>query len=257
MILAIDMGNSNIKIGIVQINGGIFEERVKTEYDKTSFQYAMDISAMFAMYGKTPREFEGSIISSVVPMLTPVLSAAVNKVLGKRPVIVDGNMKMNIGLSGLADTGGLGADLIAAAEGAFVKYARPCIIVNMGTATTITLLDREGEFRGGVILPGMKTSLQALTKNAAILPEIGLKDPGTAVSFDTEECIRSGIIYGNAAQIDGITERMEKEIGETCIVIATGGMARFCVKYCRREVIRDDELIMAGLLELYRLNCTG
>ncbi|MDO4809877.1 MAG: type III pantothenate kinase [Eubacteriales bacterium] len=254
MILAIDMGNSNVKIGVVKNPGEIFEERVKTEYDKTSFQYAADIFLMLQYYGFSKEEFDGAIISSVVPSLTPVLSAAVNKILGKRPLIVNGDMKMHVGLSGLADKTGLGADLIAAAEGAYKSYKLPCIIVNMGTATTMTMVDKDGEFRGGVILPGMKTSLNALTLSAAILPDIRLDHPGSTIGFNTEECMRNGIIYGNASQIDGITARMEEEIGEPCTVVATGGMAKFCVSACRRKVTLDDKIIMTGLLSLYELN---
>lgn len=254
MILAIDMGNSNIKIGIVKGPDEIIEERVKTEYDKTSFQYASDIFLMLMYYGVKKEDFEGAVISSVVPSLTPVLSAAVNKIMGKRPLVINGSMKMHIGLSGLSDKSGLGADLIAAAEGAYVSYPLPCIIVNMGTATTITMVDGDGEFRGGVILPGMKTSLNALTAGAAILPDIRLDHPGSTIGFNTEECMRSGIIYGNAGQIDEITERMEEEIGEKCTVVATGGMAKFCVSQCRRKVLLDDRIIMKGLLSLYELN---
>ena len=168
--------------------------------------------------------------------------------------MVNGDMKMHVGLSGLADKTGLGADLIAAAEGAYKSYKLPCIIVNMGTATTMTMVDKDGEFRGGVILPGMKTSLNALTSSAAILPDIRLDHPGSAIGFNTEECMRNGIIYGNASQIDGITARMEEEIGEPCTVVATGGMAKFCVSACRRKVTLDDKIIMTGLLSLYELN---
>ncbi|MBQ0099997.1 MAG: type III pantothenate kinase, partial [Lachnospiraceae bacterium] len=139
-------------------------------------------------------------------------------------------------------------------EGAYKSYKLPCIIVNMGTATTMTMVDRDGEFRGGVILPGMKTSLNALTLSAAILPDIRLDHPGSTIGFNTEECMRNGIIYGNASQIDGITSRMEEEIGEPCTVVATGGMAKFCVSACRRKVTLDDKIIMTGLLSLYELN---
>ena len=252
MILAIDMGNSNIKLGIVKNESEILEERVKTEYDKTSFQYAMDISMLLSMYGVEKEDFEGAIVSSVVPSLTPVLSAAVNKVIGRRPMVVGTGLEYNIGF-GDVDVSCLGADLLAASEGALKRYPLPCIIVNMGTATTMMVVDAGGVFRGGVILPGMKTSLEALTKGTAVLPDVQLGMPTFPISYNTQECMRNGIVYGCAAEIDGITERMEEKTGPATVV-ATGGMAKFCVNQCKRKVIMDDSLIMAGLLEIYRLN---
>ena len=232
MILAIDMGNSNIKIGLVD-GENVIEERVHTSPDKTSLEYATDIMFVLNLHGKKVSDVEGSIISSVVPSLTAVVSAAVNKVLKCRPVIVDSSCKYSF--SCISD-GPVGADILAAAEGAVNTYKLPCIMVNMGTATTYMLLDGNGVFRGGMILPGMKTALKALTSNTAALPEISLDEPGSTISKDTVQCMRSGIMYGYAAQVDGLIERMEEELGEKCSVVATGGMARFCIPLCKRNI---------------------
>ena len=250
MILAIDMGNTNIKIGLVD-GESVIEERVQTNHDKTSLEYATDIISVLNLYGKAASDFDGAIVSSVVPPLTPVLSAAVNKVLKIRPVIVDGNCKYRF--SPPEDVP-VGADILAAAEGVIGVYDLPCIMVNLGTATTYMLLDKDGRLRGGMILPGMKTSLSALSSGTSILPEISLDEPGSTISKNTEECMRSGIMYGYAAQVDGLIEKMEDELGEKCSVVSTGGMARFCIPLCKRKIKIDNDLIMRGLNSIYYSN---
>ncbi|MDO4488328.1 MAG: type III pantothenate kinase [Eubacteriales bacterium] len=253
MILAIDIGNSNIKIGFVT-EDRVIEERLSTNSDKTSLQYASDITFAMELHGIDKDLIEGSIVSSVVPSLTAVVATSVNKILGARPVLVDGSLNYSFGLNGLSNRNGIGADLLAASEGAIATCTLPCIMISMGTATTVMLLDKDGEFRGGSILPGLRTSLKALTNGAAVLPDISLDTPGSPLGYDTTQCMRAGIIYGNAAQIDGLVERIEEEIGEKCSVVATGGLARFCIPYCKHEIKRDDGLIMRGLYHLYKKN---
>jgi len=254
MILAIDMGNSNVKIGIVENEKQVIEERVHTDSTHTSLEYAEHILQVLELYGIRKEQITGAVIASVVPPLTAVVSASVNKVFGFRPMVVNGTLKTEVTFSGVDDPCYVGADLIAGAEAVCHEYPLPCIIVNMGTATTIMVVDRNKDFRGGLILPGMKTSLSALSDDAAILPEISLDEPGTAITLNTVECMRSGIIYGNAAQIDGIVGRMEKELGEKCTVVATGGMARFCTPYCSHEVTLDQDLLMKGLYRIWKEN---
>lgn len=249
MILAIDMGNSNIKIGLVTDKDHIIEERFNTTPNSTSFEYAEHIESLLSHYGVRKEAFEGAIMSSVVPPLTAVLSAAVNKVLGFRPLIVTNQVNTTVEFPSQ-----VGADLVVGAEAAYTLYKSPCIIVNMGTATTVTVVDRDGVFRGGVIMPGMKTALTALSEKTATLPAISLGQPGSTISFDTDECMRSGIIYGNAGQIDAIVGRMEAELGYQCKIIATGGMARFCVPYCSRKVKTISSLLMIGLMKIYEEN---
>jgi len=256
MILAIDMGNSNVKIGIVDDDCHVIEERVHTDSTHTSLEYAEHFLQVLEIYGIKKEQITGAIIASVVPPLTAVLSAAVNKVFGFRPMIANGRLNTKVTFNGTDDPGYVGADLVAGAEAVCHEYPLPCITVCMGTATTIMVVDKTGDFRGGVILPGMKTSLSALSDDAAILPEISLDEPGSPITLNTVECMRSGIIYGNAAQIDGIVERMEKELGEKCTVVATGGMARFCVPYCTHDVILDRDLLMKGLYYIWRENRT-
>ncbi len=256
MILAIDMGNTNIKIGVVDTIERIIEERVTTARNKTSLEYGQDILAVLNFHKIPVEAIDGAIVSSVVPGLTGTLGTAVRKAVGKTPIVVSCSMKMDIGLHKFMYPKGIGPDLIVGMEAAYHYYGGPCISVNMGTATTITVVDEDAEYNGGAIMPGMRTSLNALTANAAMLPEISLESPGRVISQNTVHCIRGGVIYGNAAQVDGIIERIESELGKECHIVGTGGMFRFVHPYCKNKdrIVRDDALLMKGLLRLYELN---
>ncbi len=255
MILAIDMGNSNIKIGVLEDEEHMIEERVSTAYNKTSMEYAMDITAILEFHGIDKKHIDGAILSSVVPPLTGTLRTAVRKVLGKAPLLVRSNLHMHIGLSSMKYPEKVGADLLAGLEAASLAYpGEPVIVVTMGTATTMTVLTKEREYIGGVILPGLQVALNSLSAGTAQLPAISLEKPGRVIANETAECMRSGILYGNAAQIDGLISRMEEELGMPCRVVATGGLARFVVPLCRHKIVLDKWLLMKGLLALYRQN---
>ena len=253
MILAIDMGNSNIKIGVVSENK-IIEERVTTSIDKTSMEYAMDILAVLDFHGIEKGDLEGAVISSVVPPLTGVISSAVRKVLGKTPLLVSHKLKMDISLERMLYPEKVGADLIVGAQAAWSGFKAPVIIINMGTATTITVVNGAGRYLGGAILPGLMVSLNSLSTKTAQLPSISLEPPGKVIANNTVDSMRSGILYGNAGQIDGIIDRMEEELGERCSIVATGGLAGFVVPLCRHDIVLDKKLLMRGLWELYNLN---
>ena len=259
MILAIDMGNTNIKVGLVWDKDGekINEERLMTDYNKTSMEYALMMMSIMDYYGVKKEDFDGAVLSSVVPPLTGVVETAVKKALGLSPVIVNGGMKMSISLDKFPIPEILGADLIIGAEAGFRLYKPPVIIISMGTATTLSLVGKDGRFEGGLILPGLKTSISALASGTAQLPEIDLSRPGSVITVDTMESMRSGIIYGSASQLDGLIKRMEAELGDTCTVVATGGLARFVIPYCSHPVQMDEKLLMKGLLMLYNENKTA
>lgn len=254
MILAIDMGNSNIKIGVVDGIDNIIEERVTTAYDKTSLEYASDILAVLDFHKLSKASITGAILSSVVPPLTGTVATAVRKVLGLNPLIVSSDLNMDIALHRFRYPKSVGVDILVGVEAAYHSYHKPCIVVNMGTATTVMIVDEDGEFLGGSIVPGMKLSANALASNTATLPEINLENPGRVISRDTEQSIRSGIVYSTAAGIDELIRRAEEELGKECVCIATGGMARFAIPYCKHSIIRDDKLLMKGLLRIYEMN---
>ena len=253
MILAIDIGNTNIVIGCIDENKTWFIERLSTDRSKTELEYAIVIKNVLDIYHIQSDDLEGGIISSVVPQITQIVRAAAEKILQKNILILGPGIKtgLNILVDNPAQTG---ADLIAATVGAISKYPVPQIIFDLGTATTVCVVDKKKNFIGGMILPGIRTSLDALTANAAQLSGIDISAPRRIIGKNTVECMQSGIIYSNAASMDGIVERIEGELGEHTTVVATGGLAKNIVPYCKKQIILDEDLLLKGLLYLYRKN---
>ena len=253
MILAIDMGNSNIVIGGIDGQKTYFEERITTDDRKTSLEYAIMFKNVLEIHKVKRNDIEGSILSSVVPPLNATVSSAVKKITGKKPLIVGSGMKTGLNIK-MDNPKTVGGDRIVAAVAAIAKYEGPIIIADMGTATTMDVVDRAGNYIGGVILPGVKVSLNSLVSNTAQLPRINLDVPKRVIGKNTVECMRNGIMLGNAAMLDGLIDRMQEEMGETATLIATGGMARFITPLCRHEILYDPDLLLRGLWILYSQN---
>ena len=253
MILTIDIGNSNIVIGGVENDEIVFEARLRTESTKTSDQYCVDLKILLDVYGIESSRIEGAIIASVVPQVLNSLQTAVKKLTGKTSLIVGPGLKtgLNIKIENPSQTG---ADLVVGSVAALREHKPPLIIVDMGTATTMVVLDESGALIGGCICPGVKISLDALTERTALLPGLQLDQPKKAIGRNTIDCMRSGIMMGNAAMLDGMVERMEAELGHKCTVIATGGIAKFVIPMCKTPVIYDKDLIVKGLTALYHDN---
>jgi len=253
MILAIDMGNTNIVIGGIDKKRTYFEERITTNHVKTGLEYAINIKNILEINGIDRHQVEGAIMSSVVPPLNAALSSAVKKIFGFHPKLVGSGMKT--GLNILMDNPKtVGSDMIVDAVAAINNYPCPIVIIDMGTATTMSVVDRRGSYIGGVILPGLRVSLDSLSSKTAQLPSISLDIPKKVIGKNTIDCMRSGIMYGSAGMLDGILDRMEQEIGESPTVIATGGLSRFIVPLCRHKIHYDRELLLKGLLILYEKN---
>lgn len=253
MILAIDMGNSNIVIGGIDNDKTYFIERITTNHGKTELEYAVNIKDILAIYNVPLSAIDGSIVSSVVPPLTDILLCAVKKITGKLPLLVGSGMKTGLNIK-MDNPKNVGSDLIVDAVAAIQNYKAPIIIIDMGTATTISAIDHEENYTGGIIFPGLRVSLDSLSSRAAQLPYIGLNKPSKVIGKNTIDCMRNGILYGNASMIDGIIDRMLKELGTSASLVATGGMASFVVPLCRHKVIYDDTLLLKGLLILYQKN---
>ena len=255
MILAVDMGNSNIVVGGLDDQSTYFEERITTDDRKTSLEYAIMLKNILEIHKVKRSDIEGSIISSVVPPLNAPLSSAVKKITGKRPFLVGSGMKTGLNIK-MDNPKAVGGDRIVAAVAAIAMYEGPIIIIDMGTATTMDVVDKAGSYIGGVILPGVKVSLNSLVSNTAQLPRINLDVPKRTIGKNTIECMRNGIMYGNAAMLDGLIDRMEAELGEPATLVATGGMSRFITPLCTHKIIYDADLLLRGLLILYRQNMT-
>lgn len=253
MILAVDIGNTNIVIGGIRDDEICFEARLRTEPTKTSDEYCIDLKMILDIYGIQVSCIEGSIIASVVPQVFNSVKTAMKKLTGKNSLVVGPGIKtgLNIKVENPAQTG---ADLVVGCVAALREHAAPLIVVDMGTATSMVVLDASGAFIGGCICPGVKISMEALTERTALLPGLQLDQPRKVIGRNTIDCMRSGIMYGAASMLDGMIERMESELGTKTTVVATGGIAKFVVPLCKTSVIYDKNLILKGLAALYRDN---
>ena len=253
MILVVDVGNSNVVLGGVRNEEIVFEARVRTDATKTSDEYCIDLKNILDIYGIDVKNIEGAIIASVVPQVLNTFQTAIRKLTGQKALVVGPGLKtgLNIAIENPAQTG---ADLVVGSVAALREHKAPLIVIDMGTATTMVVLDKNGALIGGSISPGVKISLDALTERTALLPGLQLDQPKKAIGRNTIDCMRSGIMLGAACMIDGMIDRMEEELGYKTTVIATGGIARFVVPMCRREVIYEKDLLVKGLAALYREN---
>ena len=253
MILAIDIGNSNIVIGGLEGDEICFEARLRTEATKTSDQYCVDLKILLDVYGVKVKQLEGAIIASVVPQVLNSFQTAVKKLTGKGALVVGPGLKtgLNILLENPSQTG---ADLVVGCVAALREHKPPMIVVDMGTATTMVALDKNGALIGGCICPGVKISMDALTERTALLPGLQLDQPKKAIGRNTIDCMRSGIMMGAACMLDGMVQRMEEELGAKATVVVTGGIAKFVVPMCRTPMIYDKDLLLKGLAALYRDN---
>ena len=253
MILTIDIGNSNIVLGGVRDDQIVFEARLRTEVTKTSDQYCVDLKILMEVYGVNSKDIEGTIIASVVPQVLNSMRTAIQKLTGKVPLVVGPGLKTGLNIL-LENPGQTGADLVVADVAALREHKPPLIVIDMGTATTMSVLDKNGAHIGGCIIPGVKISMDALTDRTALLPGLQLDQPKKAIGRNTIDAMRSGIMLGTACMLDGMVERMEAELGYKTTVIATGGIAKFIVPMCKTPMIYDKDLIIKGLAALYRDN---
>ena len=256
MILTVDIGNSNIVLGGVEGNDILFEARLRTDSTKTSDEYCIDLKMILDVYKALPEEIEGSIIASVVPQVFNSMQTAIKKLTGKTSLVVGPGLKtgLNIKVENPAQTG---ADLVVGSVAALREHKPRIIIVDMGTATTMTVLDETGALIGGCICPGVRISSEALTARTAQLPGISLEAPKRAIGKNTIDSMQSGSMLGAACMLDGMIDRMEQELGQPATVLATGGIARFVIPMCRRTIIFDRNLLLKGLTILYENNKKG
>lgn len=252
MIFAIDVGNTNIVIGCCEGDEIIFRERVSTNHTATSLEYAAIFKTAFEMHGITPKEMTGSIISSVVPAVTRNVKIAAEMLTGTKTMVVGPGIKTGLSIK-IDNPAQLGSDLVVDAVAGIKNYSVPLIIIDMGTATTVSVIDRNSDYIGGMIIPGVAISHDSLVSRTSQLRKVALEPPKKLIGTETVECLKSGMIYGNAGALDGIIDRIQSEIGE-CAVVATGGLAGVIIPYCRNKIILDDDLLLKGLRVIYEKN---
>lgn len=253
MILAVDIGNTNIVIGCIEGEKIFFVERLSTNISKTELEYAVEFKTLLELYQIRMEDITGCIIASVVPPLNNIVKSAMKMLLHISPLLVGPGVKT--GLNILMDNPGqVGTDLIVNAVAGLKYYGAPIILIDMGTATTISVVDEKKNYIGGMILPGVKVSLESLVNRTSQLPRISLEAPRKIIGKNTVDSMKSGMILGQAACLDGMIERIWEELGYEAPVVATGGLAGCIVPYCRKKIICDNELILKGLGIIYRKN---
>ena len=247
MVLTVDVGNTLIKLGVFDGDSLKNVFKMNANRNLSSDEYAKEIYELIRL-----EKLEGAIISSVVPLLTYVLVEAIKRAYKIEPLVVNKNLKTKLPIK-IDNPSELGSDLLCGAIGALVKYKAPLVVADLGTATKMFVVDKNGNLIGGMITSGMKISLQSLVSNTSQLIETPLEKPKHIISKNTKECIQSGIVYGQAFMVSEFARRMEKELGYELKRVLTGGFS---------EVIKDQivcfqyepTLTLDGLYEIYKLN---
>lgn len=255
MIFVVDIGNTHIVAGCYDENGPEACGRFRTDKEATSEEYAVKYQSWLTINRIDPKTIEGAIISTVVPQLITTQTEALTTLFGKKPFVVGPGVKSGLNIR-IDNPAQLGADMVVAAVAAVKKYDKPILLYDLGTATTISIIDENSVFRGGIIMAGVKTALNSLTKSASLLPDIDLSAPKNIIGTNTVDCMKSGSIIATAAMMDGMSDRLEEEIGAKATLVATGGLASVIVPHCKKKFVVDDDLILEGLWEIYKRNAS-
>ena len=253
MILTVDIGNSNINFGIFSGDEIKYVARIATNTSKTEFEYAMAIEGALSIYQIEKSDIEGAIISSVVPPLNNVMRLAIDLLYGVKAILVGPGVKNGINIQ-CDNPASVGADIICACVAAHYLYGSPSLVIDMGTATKMMVMNDKGAFIGVSIIPGVMVSLDALAKRTAQLPMVSLEAPKYVIGKNTSDCMRSGIVFGNASMLDGMIDRICEEIGTTLPVYATGGLSSMITPYCKHNITNDEYLVFKGLNIIYKKN---
>lgn len=251
MILAIDVGNTNIVLGVLDDENIVCSGRLHTNINDTVDEYAMKIYHFMNINGI--KEIEGAIISSVVPALISTLKKAIKVIYNIDSMVVGPGVKTGLPIK-IDDPAQLGADMVVGAVAAKEKYPCPIIVFDLGTATTGSVISKNGEFLGGIITTGVKTSINALSTGTALLPQIDISAPKKVIGTNSVESMKSGFIIGTAVMLDGFVEKIEEELGEKATVIVTGGLGKTIAKNCKRDMIIEENLLLDGLRIIYNKN---
>ena len=252
MLLTIDIGNSNIVFSLSGSERKLY--RLETMPDRSAEEYLPQVAELFSREKVDLSVVDGAVLCSVVPELVPVMSRVTRELTGLTPYVISPASESGLTLA-IAEADTLGADILAADAAAAAEYPLPAIIFDMGTATTVTVVDQQRRYIGGAILAGVRLGVQALFSGTAQLPSVPVQAPPRAICGTALESIQSGAVFGAAAMMDGLADRFEAELGEKCTLIATGGLAGCIVPHCRRDFIYDESLLLRGMELIYRMNC--
>lgn len=249
MVLAVDVGNTNIVLGCIEDGKIIFSGRLTTDAQKTDMELAVIIKNILSLNNINASAFDGAIISSVVPPINKALKSAIRLVTGKDALEVQGCEDLDIAID---EPSQLGNDLVVGAVAVLSEFKPPIVLIDMGTATTIFVIDKDGRYLGGSIMPGIMISQKALSSIASLLPSISLDAPKSVIGANTVDAMNSGAVFGSAAMLDGMIDRIESELGQNVTTVATGGLSRFITSHCKHDIIYDENLLLKGLWLIYQ-----
>jgi type III pantothenate kinase len=253
MILTVDIGNSNINFGVFDADEIKFVARIATDRAKTEYEYASSLGSALSIYGIEKESIKGAIISSVVPPLNMAMRSAIRLLYGIDAILVGPGVKTGINIH-CDNPASVGADIICASVAAHFIYGSPSLVVDMGTATKMMVMNDNGAFIGVSIIPGVMVGLDALANRTAQLPMVSLEAPKSVIGKNTVDCMRSGVIFGNASMVDGMIDRFYDELGGEVKVLATGGLSAAIVPYCKHKITYDEHLVLKGLNLIYKRN---
>jgi len=255
MILAVNVGNTHVVFGFVTDENRV-EQMLKLPSDikETSVGYAARIKQSLELVCDDWENLEGAILSSVVPPLTEVLKEAIVLLFGLSPLVAGAGIKTGLHIL-IDDPGSIASDLVAMAVAAKELYPLPCVILDMGTATTVVCVNGAGKYIGGAIMPGVYIAMEALFREASLLPRFELKKPKKAIATSTVDSMCSGILYGSAGSVDGVLDHIAEELGrEPATIVSTGGVSGMLAPFCRHSWTVDEKLLLKGLGIIYRKN---
>jgi type III pantothenate kinase len=253
MLLAIDVGNTQTAVGVYAGRELLHEWRISTERDATVDELAARHDQLLRLRGGSLAEIDDVVVGSVVPALTAAYQDLSISYLERAALVLGPGIRTGISLR-IDNPRELGADRLANAVGAYGRYGTACVVVDFGTATTLDAISSAGEYVGGVIAPGLETSLEALSSRAARLLKVDLVPPAHVIGTSTVEAMQSGLIYGTVAQVDGLVERVLQELGGPVAVLATGGLAELVVPLSEHISEHIPQLTLEGLQRVHELN---
>jgi len=253
VLLAMDIGNTNIVLGGFEEEKLRFVSRLSTDCTATEDEYAIRILNALALHGVNCTSVSDVIVASVVPPINLAIKRAVERAFRVSPLFVEPGVKTGLGIR--CDTpSSVGADLICACVAASALYEKPMLVIDIGTATKMMLVNDDGAFVGVSIMPGLSMGASALAQGTAQLPNVALGQPNRIIAKNTVDCMRSGVIFGHASMIDGMIDRACEEYGKQLPVCVTGGLAKLITPHCKHEMLSDEHLVLKGLRIIHQRN---